>query len=88
MKVERIYFSPNEAIAISMGLARVIEDLNEIKKGDNSNIPWTPEARKHQAEILNACQSAARKLEKFASIECKLPPYEPGDEDEFLTKQS
>lgn len=88
MKVERIYFSPNEAIAISMGLARIIEDMNEIKKGENLNIPWTPEARKAQAEILSACQSAARKLEKFAGIECKLPPYEPGDEDEFLTKQS
>lgn len=88
MKVDRIYFSPQEAIAISMGLARVIEDLNEIKKGDNSNIPWTPEARKQQSDILNACQSAARKLEKFAGIECKLPPYERGDEDEFLTKQS
>lgn len=88
MKVEKIYFSPNEAMAISMGLASIIEDINAIKKGENSNIPWTPEARKQQSEILSACQSAARKLEKFAGIECKLPPYEPGDKDEFLTKQS
>ncbi len=88
MKVERIFFNPNEVTAIGLGLARVIEDLDAIKKGDNANIPWTPETRKMQAEILAACRSAAHKLEKFAGHKCDLPPYNPGDEDEFLTKQS
>lgn len=88
MKVERIFFNPAEVTAIGLGLARVMEDLDAIKKGDNANIPWTPETRKMQAEILTACRSAANKLEKFAGYKCDLPPYEAGDEDEFLTKQS
>ena len=88
MKAEKIYFNPAEVTAISMGLARVIEDINAIKKGEYVNTPWTPEARKIQAEILAACQSAANKIEKFAGVKCELPPYENGDENEFLTKQS
>lgn len=88
MKVEKIFFNPAEVTAIGLGLARVIEDLGAIKKGDNANIPWTPETRKIQDNILAACRSAAHKLEKFAGYKCELPPYEHGDEDEFLTKQS
>lgn len=88
MKAEKIYFNPHEVMAISMGLARIIEDMNAMKKGDLINTPWTPEARKAQYEILSACQSAAAKLEKFAGIKCELPPYEDGDENEFLTKES
>ncbi len=88
MKSEKIYFNPAEVTAISMGLARIIEDINAMKKGDYINTPWTPEARKIQSEIMNASRSAAAKLEKFAGIKCDLPPYETGDEDEFLTKES
>lgn len=88
MKVEKIFFNPAEVTAIGLGLARVIEDFDAIKKGENANIPWAPEFRKMQGEILSACRSAAHKLEKFAGYKCELPPYEEGDEDEFLTKQS
>lgn len=88
MKTERIYFNPNEVMAIGLGLARVMEDINAMKRGELINTPWTPEARKVQLEILSACQSAANKIEKFANYKCDLPPYKDGDEDEFLTKQS
>lgn len=88
MKVERIFFSPNEVMAIGLGLTRIIEDMNAMKQGNNVNLPWTPEARKIQKDMLAACQSAAAKLEKFAGYKCELPPYVDGDEDEFLTKQS
>jgi hypothetical protein len=88
MKIEKIYFNPNEVMAIGLGLARVIEDIQAIKRGEYVNTPWTPEARKIQSEILTACQSAANKIEKFAGHKCNLPPYENGDENEFLTKQS
>ncbi len=71
-----------------MGLARVMEDINAMKHKGYENTPWTPEARKIQADIMKACQSAATKLEKFAGYKCELPPYIDGDEDEFLTKQS
>ena len=88
MKAEKIYFNPKEVMAISMGLARVIEDINAMKKGEYVNVPWTPEARAIQQDMLIACQSAANKLEKFAGVKCELPPYEAGDENEFLTKES
>jgi hypothetical protein len=88
MKVERIFFNPAEVAAIGMGLARVMEDMNAMKKNGYENTPWTPEARKIQADMMAACRSAANKLEKFAGYKCELPPYEDGDENEFLTKQS
>lgn len=88
MKVERIFFNPEEVSAIGLGLSRIIEDMNAMKQGGYENTPWTPEARKIQRDIMKACQSAAAKLEKFANYKCELPPYNEGDEDEFLTKQS
>ena len=88
MKVERIFFNPAEVSAIGMGLARIMEDMNDMKKNGYENTPWTPEARKIQADIMAACRSAANKLEKFAGYKCELPPYIDGDENEFLTKQS
>lgn len=83
MKAERIYFNPQEVLAISMGLGLIMDDFNA-----NKLQPWTPETRKTQAQILAAVKSAAAKLEKFTGIKCELPPYEEGDENEFLTKQS
>lgn len=83
MKPEKIYFNPDEVRAIAMGLARNMEDIREVGQH-----PWTPEARKIQAQIMAASRSAAVKLEKFAGIKCDLPPYIPGDENEFLTKES
>lgn len=88
MKVERIFFNPAEVSAIGMGLARIMEDMNAMKSNGYENTPWTPEARKIQHSIMKACQSAATKLEKFANYKCELPPYNEGDEDDFLTKQS
>lgn len=71
-----------------MGLARIVEDINAMKRGEWANTPWTPEARRIQEDILKNAQGAAAKLEKFTGIKCDLPPYIKGDEDEFLTKQS
>lgn len=88
MKAEKIYFNPDEVRAIALGLGSVIDDMNALKKGKLADTPWTPEARKFQKQIITACQSAAAKLEKFTGVKCDLPPYIPGDENEFLTKES
>jgi hypothetical protein len=88
MKAEKIYFNPDEVRAIALGLGRVIDDINAMKRNGWENTPWTPEARKIQAEIEKHSRAAAAKLEKFSGIKCDLPPYEKGDENEFLTKQS
>lgn len=88
MKAEKIYFNTDEVRAIALGLGRIIDDINEMKRGGWENTPWTPEARKIQAEIERNARAAAAKLEKFTGIKCDLPPYERGDENEFLTKES
>lgn len=36
--------------------------------------------------MRKVARSAANKLEKFAGVQCKLPPYNPGDENEFLNQ--
>lgn len=87
MKMEKIYFNPDEVKAIALGLGRIIDDYKELDK-TQPYIPWTPEARKMKVQILNASRTAAAKLEKFTGIKCDLPEYQPGDEDEFLTKES
>ena len=79
----QIYFNPDEAQVLAMGLASVIQDMNS-----HTDQPWTPEARKIRKDILSAATSAANKLEKFAGVKCDLPPYNPGDEKEFFTKES
>ena len=83
MKPDKIYFNHDEVQAIAMGLAMIIEDFNATKLH-----PWSPEARRTQAEIMRATRSAAAKLEKFAHVKCDLPPYNEGDENEFFTKES
>ena len=76
----------DEVAAIAMGLALVIENMEEIKK--NPAIPWTPEARKMQKEIIQSAKSAPAKIEMVSGFECRLDSYRDGDENEFLTKQS
>lgn len=81
-----IFFNHQKVTAISIGIGRVIDDLEETSK--DPRYPWTPEARTHHRDMLAALRSAAAKLKKFANIDCTLPPYKPGDEDEFFTKPS
>jgi hypothetical protein len=85
MKAEKIYFNPNEVKAISMGLGIMLDDIDSPLMKQQ---PWTPEARKDFKEMKEAARSAAAKLEKFTGIKCALPPYNDGDENEFLTKES
>ena len=83
---DKFKLTPHEVMAIGMGLARIIEDMEDIKK--DASIPWTPESRKMQKEILDNAKSAASKIEAISGFECKLDDYQEGDEDEFLTKPS
>jgi hypothetical protein len=41
MKPEKIYFNPDEVRAIALGLGRVIDDINEMKKNGWENTPWS-----------------------------------------------
>lgn len=88
MNKQHIFFNPGEVTIIALGLGRIMEDLNAMKLPEWINTPWTPEARKQQKDMIAAAKSAAAKIEKFTGIKCHLPEYKPGDEDEFLTKES
>lgn len=81
-----IYFTHAEAKAIVLGIATNLESIMTCAK--DPSIPLTPDARKTHREIIEASRSAAQKIENLMGVKCDLPPYIPGDEDEFLTKPS
>lgn len=83
-----LFFTPKETKALGMGLAVVLDQLQDVKKGEGSAIPWTAEARKILLDMEQSVRSAIDKLEKFAGVDCTLPEYKEGDENEFFTKES
>jgi hypothetical protein len=85
-KPVQLYLNAQEAKAIQMGLGRIIEDLKTMSSA--LNMPWTPDARKTLKTILNAATSAGKKIQRITGIAANIPPYNPGDENEFLTKES
>ncbi len=86
MQAEQLYLKPDEGKFLSMAVVRMIEDLQDTSKNERFN--WTPEARKDLKDMLAAGNSLKIKLLKLGFDMRELPPYEEGDEDEFLTKQS
>lgn len=81
-----IYLNPGEYMAIQMGLGAILEDMETVTK--DPRIPFTPEIRNQMAEIMRDARSAALKIKKITGVDAILPPYRPGDENEFLTKES
>lgn len=78
--------TPNEVMITQMALSGLIEDLESVSK--DPSLPFTPSARKDQKDMLSAAKSAMAKLAATSGKEVKLDPYQEGDENEFLTKQS
>lgn len=78
--------TPNEVTVVQMALSGMIEDLEEVSK--DPTIPFTPQARKDQKEILTHARSAHAKIASASGHEVKLDPYNEGDENEFLIKRS
>ncbi len=78
-----VRFTSDELKAIGLSIGHV---LGSFKETDLQ--PWTPETRKYIKEIRTACNSVAFKLKTHAGIDCKLPDLYPGEENEYLTKES
>jgi hypothetical protein len=78
--------TPQEVTVTQMALSGMIEDLEAV--GKDPKLPFTPEARKHQKEILEAARSAHLKFAAASGMVIQLDPYKEGDEKEFLTKES
>lgn len=83
---DQFKLTPKEVMAIGMGLARVIEDLEETR--NDQSIPWTPETRLMMKDMYDSAKSAAGKIEAITGFECRLDAYEDGDEKDYLTKPS
>lgn len=82
----QLFLKPDEGKFLSMGVVRMLEDLQITSK--NQKINWTPDTRKQIKEMLDAGNSLKAKLLKLGFDMRDLPPYLEGDENEFLTKQS
>ena len=78
--------TPEEVLISQMALSALIEDLETVSK--DPTIPFNPEARKHQREMLAAAKGAHSKLAAASGKLVKLDPYKEGDEKEFFTKES
>lgn len=82
-----LFLKPDEARVIVLALESLLEQQHEVAQ--NPRLNWTPEARKTIREITEAADGALKILSKVFGIESTgLPPFNPGDENEFLTKQS
>lgn len=81
-------FTPAEIKILILGLVTVQEDLETGSKNQQYN--FTPEARKDMKDMLDAANSARKKLEGVVNkgIAFEVAQYEEGDEKDFLTKQS
>jgi len=76
----------DEAKITVMALTNQIEDLEKTSK--DQRLPWTPESRAIFREMLAAANSARDKITTLTGIDPTLPPYEEGDDLEFLTRPS
>lgn len=83
---KNLYLKPDEAIFLSMAVVAQIDLLKETSS--NQRINWTPETRKQLKEMIATGTSLKIKLQKLGINMSELPPYLPGDENEFLTKES
>jgi hypothetical protein len=86
VKTEQLYLKPDEKKFIAMAVVAMVERLQESSK--NTLINWNPEARKDLKEMIAAGSSLRLKMQKLGFDMRELPPYLPGDENDFLTKQS
>lgn len=82
----QLFLKPDEGRFLSLAVVAMIEQVEETRKNDKIN--WTPEARKDLSEIATAGNTLFAKLKKLGFDMRPLPPFLPGDEKDFLTKES
>ncbi len=83
---KQLFLKPEEAKFLSMAVVAKIEELHI--SSQNQLINWNPEARKMLKEMIEAGKTLKIKMEKIGIDMRPLPPFEDGDQDEFITKQS
>lgn len=81
-----LYLKPEEHKFIAMSVVSTLQNLKETSQ--NQNIPWNPESRKDLKEMLAAGNSLKIKMEKLGFDMRPLPDLFPGEENDYLTKES
>jgi hypothetical protein len=82
----QLYLKPDEGKFLGMAVASTLELVEEHSK--NPAIPWTPESRKDLKDMLESGRRLKAKLEKLGFDVRPLPDLEPGEENDYLTKES
>jgi len=86
MEGKNLYLKPKEVAFLSMAVLAMLEDLQATST--DININWNPEARSHIKDMLNSGKDLKLKMEKLGFDMKPLPPYESGEEKDYLTKMS
>ena len=76
----------NEVSIIKSALGETIESIQSANQ--NIDYAFTPAARKRMNKMLSIAQSALAKIVQASGKEILLEPSKPGDEREFLTRES
>ena len=78
--------TPEETIFIGIAVLAILDDLRE--SDSNQYVNWTPEARKYHRDMMKVGGQIVLKLRAIGIDMSNLPDFKPGDESEFLTKES
>lgn len=78
--------TPKEVKVIQMALETFIEDNTAMRT--DQTLPFNPEARVMMKEMFEIGSSALAKIRLASGFAVQLDPYNEGDENEFMTKQS
>lgn len=82
----QLYLKPDEIKFLCLTVVGRLETLEKAAVNPRYNL--NPEGRKIVKEMLMAGRALRSKLEKLGFDMSDMPPFEDGDEDEFLTKES
>lgn len=83
MEAKNIFFKPDECKFMALACLDMLRIINE-----NKQHPWTPEARKIQKEMLEAGNRVRDKFKKLGFNMSELEELLPGEELDWLTKES
>lgn len=83
---QNVFLKMEEIKFIALATIAQLEDLRNA--ATDEKIPWTPESRKTIKEMREAGEAVKIKLQKLGFDMSDLPELYPGEEDEYLTKES
>ena len=85
-KGKQLYLNPDEMKFLSIAVLALMEDLKSTSQNTQHN--WNPSARKDLNEMKQAGLALKIKMTKLGFDMRDFPPYEDGEEKNYLTKES